>query len=59
MFLVTPVVLDSLYGIIMSGIVTVIIIIRTALEDKTLRNELNGYKEYSEKIKYRLVPFIW
>jgi len=59
MFLVTPIVLGSLYGIIMSVIVTTILIIRTALEDKTLRNELNGYKEYSKNIKYRLVPFVW
>ena len=59
MCLVTPIALGSLYGIIMSSIVTVIFIIRTALEDKTLRNELNGYREYSKNVKYRLVPFVW
>ena len=59
MYLVTPIALGSLYGIIMSGILTVVLIIRTTLEDKTLKNELNGYREYSRKVKYRLVPFVW
>ncbi|GAJ20372.1 unnamed protein product, partial [marine sediment metagenome] len=34
-------------------------IIRTSLEDKTLKNELDGYLEYSNKVKYKLMPFIW
>ena len=59
MSLGTPIALGSLYGITMSGILTVILIIRTALEDKTLGNELNGYREYSKNVKYRLVPFVW
>ena len=59
MFLVTPIVLGSLYGLIMSGIVTIIVIIRTALEDKTLNIELKGYKEYSKNVKYKLIPFMW
>lgn len=59
MSLATPISLGSLYGLIMSGFVIVILIIRTALEDRTLKNELTGYLEYSKKVKYRLVPFIW
>lgn len=59
MFLVTPIALGSLYGLIMSGIVTIIVIIRTVLEDKTLNIELKGYKEYSKNVKYKLIPFIW
>ncbi|GAI03570.1 unnamed protein product [marine sediment metagenome] len=59
MSLATPISLGSLYGLIMSGFVVVILIIRTALEDRTLKNELTGYLEYSKKVKYRLVPFIW
>jgi protein-S-isoprenylcysteine O-methyltransferase Ste14 len=29
------------------------------LEDKTLKKELKGYDEYSELVKYKLIPFIW
>jgi protein-S-isoprenylcysteine O-methyltransferase Ste14 len=34
-------------------------IIRTYLEDKTLHEELEGYTEYAQKTKYRLLPGIW
>jgi len=33
--------------------------IRTTLEDATLQRELNGYREYSEKVRWKLIPFIW
>ena len=39
--------------------IAVVIIIRTELEDEMLKKGLSGYKEYSEKVKYRLIPFIW
>lgn len=54
-----PLMLGSLFTFIPVGISLILLLIRTSLEDKTLRNELSGYKEYSQKIKYRLVPFIW
>ena len=59
MVLATPLSLGTFYSLLMSGITTIILIIRTSLEDKTLRNELNGYLEYSNKVKYKLIPFIW
>jgi protein-S-isoprenylcysteine O-methyltransferase Ste14 len=34
-------------------------IVRTALEDKTLQDELPGYKEFTQKTKYRLFPGLW
>ena len=34
-------------------------ILRTALEDRTLRNELSGYREYSARVRYRLAPGLW
>jgi protein-S-isoprenylcysteine O-methyltransferase Ste14 len=40
-------------------IIIVIVIIRTYLEDETLKKELTGYIEYSKKVKYRIIPFIW
>lgn len=59
MILATPIALGSIYALSMSFIVSIIFIIRTALEDKTLNIELDGYKGYSKKVKYRLIPFIW
>ena len=40
-------------------IIAVVIIIRTKLEDDMLKENLLGYREYSEKVKYRLIPFVW
>ena len=34
-------------------------VLRTALEDRTLRNELEGYEEYTRRVRYRLVPGVW
>lgn len=56
---VTPLLFGSLWGLIPTGIALVLMLIRTALEDKTLENELEGYKEYKAKVKYRLIPLIW
>ena len=40
-------------------ITVVIVIIRTALEDKMLKEGLDGYLEYTNRTKYKLIPFIW
>ena len=40
-------------------IMVLLVFIRTYYEDKTLMIELEGYKEYSKKVRYRLIPFIW
>lgn len=52
-----------IFGTLVVGIIAVIVIaviaIRTYLEDSMLRKELAGYSEYVNKIKYRLIPFIW
>lgn len=37
----------------------IVIIIRTALEDRMLKKELDGYLEYANQTKYKLIPFIW
>ncbi|NLG84609.1 MAG: isoprenylcysteine carboxylmethyltransferase family protein [Firmicutes bacterium] len=48
--LVTPLVLGSLWASIPGAILAVLFIIRTALEDATLQKELEGYKEYAERL---------
>ncbi|MBN2443163.1 MAG: isoprenylcysteine carboxylmethyltransferase family protein [Spirochaetales bacterium] len=54
-----PVALGTLWGLVFVGMTVVLLIIRTSLEDKTLRQELKGYKEYAAKVRYRLIPFLW
>jgi len=55
----TPIMLGSWWSLAVTGLATLILIIRTALEDKTLRNELDGYTAYAERVRYRLIPGIW
>lgn len=54
-----PLLFGSLWSIIPISISIIITIVRTYLEDKTLRNELKGYIEYSGKTRFRLFPYIW
>jgi len=51
--------LGSYWGLVPAGMVAVLLIIRTQLEDETLRKELKGYKEYAKKVRYRLLPGVW
>ena len=41
------------------AVISVLLVIRTALEDETLREELPGYPDYAQRVRYRLVPGIW
>lgn len=54
-----PLILGSLWSFIPSVFSIILTLIRTSLEDKTLLKELNGYREYTEKTRYRLLPYIW
>ena len=59
MFLPMPLILGSFWGLIPFSLYLVAIIVRIINEEKVLTNELDGYKEYKQKVKYRLIPFIW
>lgn len=54
-----PLSLGSLYTFIPAVIIVILFFSRTALEDKTLLEELPGYKEYAQKVRYRLIPGLW
>ena len=54
-----PFLLGSLWALIPGITATVLMIIRTSLEDRTLQAELPGYQDYVQKVRYRLVPGIW
>ena len=55
----TPIMLGSLWALIPGLIAAILFIIRTFLEDKTLNNELDGYEEYTQQVRHRLIPGIW
>ncbi len=55
----TPLLLGSLWGLIPQGIVVLLTLIRTRLEDNTLKKELPGYMEYAKEVKYHLVLGLW
>jgi protein-S-isoprenylcysteine O-methyltransferase Ste14 len=59
LFLSMPLVLDSIFSFIVMLIYPIIIIFRIRNEEKVLENELIGYKEYKEKVKYKLFPYLW
>ncbi len=59
LFLSMPIVLGSVYSLIIFLFYPLIIIKRIRNEEELLERELNGYREYKQKVKYRLIPFIW
>lgn len=59
MFAGIPLTLGSFWSFIPTAAATVTLIVRTILEDKTLQNELPGYKAYAARVPRRLIPGIW
>ncbi len=54
-----PVMLGSLWAVIPGALSAFLMVVRTALEDKTLQSELPGYKDYAAQVRYRLLPGVW
>ncbi len=59
LFIGAPLLLGSIYGLLIGISLTLLLSIRLLREEKMLENELDGYSEYKKKVKYRLFPFIW
>ena len=59
LFLMIPIVLGSWYALIAFAFYPAIIIVRLKDEEDLLTRELTGYAEYKQKVKYRIIPFIW
>jgi protein-S-isoprenylcysteine O-methyltransferase Ste14 len=55
----TPVLLNSTAALVVAIVTTLITVLRTILEDRTLRRELPGYADYAQAVRYRLVPYVW
>ena len=59
LFLMMPLVLGSWYALIPFALYPVIIAVRVKDEEALLSKELAGYEEYKQKVKFRLLPFVW
>jgi protein-S-isoprenylcysteine O-methyltransferase Ste14 len=58
-YLATPFFLDSTWAFLPAVFLTVVLVIRTGLEDDTLQAELEGYRNYASRVRYRLLPGVW
>ena len=54
-----PLALGSWWALLPAAFIVILFIVRTALEDRTLMEELPGYQEYAQQVGYRLLPRIW
>jgi len=58
-YIVTPFALNALWGLLMSALLSLALVIRTVLEDRALHAGLNGYEDYARRVRWRLFPGIW
>ena len=54
-----PLVLTSARALLPAGLTVLCLLVRTALEDRTLQRKLPGYAEYAAKVRWRLLPGVW
>jgi protein-S-isoprenylcysteine O-methyltransferase Ste14 len=54
-----PLFLGSWWALLPGGLAVALVVIRTWLEDRTLQDELPGYREYAGEVRHRLVPGVW
>lgn len=59
LFLAMPIVLGSVYSLVIFLAYPAIIVKRLKGEEAFLERELPGYREYKQKVRYRLIPFVW
>jgi protein-S-isoprenylcysteine O-methyltransferase Ste14 len=59
MFFSTPIALGSYWAVIPFALMPLTFFFRILNEEKVLSEQLPGYKEYCEKVRYRLIPYVW
>ena len=59
MFLGMPLALQSWWGLVPAAIASILLVVRTAWEDRLLQDRLPGYRDYAGRVRARLVPGIW
>jgi len=58
-FISTPLLLGSAYGILFGLLIVLLVARRAVLEERSLRQELDGYDAYMSQVKYRFIPHLW
>ena len=59
LFLSAPLILGSIYSFFVFLLYPFVIAVRIKAEEELLEKELDGYREYKQKVKYRMIPFVW
>jgi protein-S-isoprenylcysteine O-methyltransferase Ste14 len=59
MFIATPLLLGSVYGLLAGLALTALLMARIYGEEEMLCRDLEGYRKYRERVRYRLVPYLW
>jgi protein-S-isoprenylcysteine O-methyltransferase Ste14 len=59
LFIGIPLLLGSWYGLAGALVVTALLMARTVMEERTLADELAGYRDYAARVRWRLVPGVW
>ncbi len=54
-----PLILGSVWALVPAGVGAALLVVRTCLEDRTLKGELPGYAEYARRVRWRLLPGVW
>jgi protein-S-isoprenylcysteine O-methyltransferase Ste14 len=54
-----PLILASWWALLAGASAALILVVRTVLEDQALRQDLAGYVQYAQRVRYRLVPGVW
>ncbi len=57
--LATPLILNSRWAVVPAVFTAAASVLRTALEDRTLHDELEGYADYARTVPYKLLPYVW
>lgn len=57
--LASPLALGSWAALVPAAAIAAVLVVRTALEDRTLHRELTGYPDYARRVRYRLLPGLW
>jgi protein-S-isoprenylcysteine O-methyltransferase Ste14 len=59
LFVAGPLLLGSVWGLIMSLVLIVTIAVRSIGEEAMLKQELEGYRDYMKRVKWRMIPFVF
>jgi protein-S-isoprenylcysteine O-methyltransferase Ste14 len=59
LFIGIPLWLESYAATLLASAIIIILIVRIHLEEELLKRELEGYTAYMERVRYRLIPFLW